>query len=436
VLYNSPVNLRSLLLPISVFLFCATLPGQKTNQSKLSYKLLSVHVKGQNQFKEDQIVAASGLKLGQFAGEEEFKQASQKLGETGLFTNLTYSYHYSTAGCDLELQVAENDKLVPILFDNFVWFTDDDLLKMLRARLPLFDGRVPPGGNLTDQISGALTALLSERKIFGEVQYLGFGPLDGPIESYAYSVKLHPVVVRNMDFPGAAPDEIPALQAAARPLSGQEYLRTRMRVQERLNFLPVYRSRGYLRAKFEDAQAKVAEDGSQTLVDVSFPVTPGLQYKLTDLQFAGNTVFAPDQLRPLVRLKNSEPANAVQLSEDVEQIEKLYGTKGYLAAHITPTPTMDDAGSSVHYQLAVSEGDLYHMGELSIDGIPLENAKKMIAQWQLKKGDPYDASYLAKFFKIMYHDVGLRVPYNVIPKQEVNQTDKTVSVALHFVPKG
>ena len=130
---------RRILFFLTVFFlaFCACLSGQSAGKAKLSYKLLSVHVRGLNQFKEDQIVAASGLKLGQFAGEEEFKQAANKLGETGLFTDLTYSYQYSSAGCNLELQVAENEKLVPITFENLVWFSDDELLGLLRARLPL-----------------------------------------------------------------------------------------------------------------------------------------------------------------------------------------------------------------------------------------------------------------------------------------------------------
>jgi outer membrane protein assembly factor BamA len=435
-LYNSAVIRSGFLLLTSFLLFCGIVVPQSPAKTKLSYKLLSVRVKGQSQFKEDQIIAASGLKLGQYAGEDEFKQASQRLGETGLFTNLTYSYHYSNAGCDLELQVAENDKLVPILFDNFVWFSDEELTGLLRRRLPLFDGRVPTGGNLTDQVSAALTAILGERKISGQVEYLAFGPVGDEIDSYAYKVSLHPVVVRNMDFPGAAADEIPALQAAAKSLAGQDYLRTKLRVQERLNLLPVYRSRGYLRAKFGDTVAKVAEDGAQTLVDVSFPVTPGLEYKLTNMQFAGNDVFSADQLRGLIHLKNGEPANAVELSDDLDAIRKLYGTKGYLAARVDPNADMDDAMSTVSYRLSVTEGDQYRMGELSIDGLPLDNAKRMAAQWQLKKGDPYDASYLPKFFQIMYHDVGLRVPYNVIPRQEVNTEEKTVSVALHFVPKG
>jgi outer membrane protein assembly factor BamA len=434
-LYTSPVKrfvFGSLLL---IRLLCCGVCAQSPAKSKLSYKLLSIHVNGLSHFKEDQVVAASGLKLGQFAGEAEFQQAVQKLGETGLFANLAYKYQYSTAGCNLDLQVAENNKLVPITFDNFVWFSDDELINLLRSRLPLFDGRVPAGGNLSDQLAKALKQILDDKKIFGEANYFPAAELNGPVTSYVYKVDLHPVVVRNMDFPGAAAAELSALQAAAKPLSGQDYLRTKMQVQERLNLLPVYLARGYLKAKFSDAQAKVAEDGAQTLVDVSFPVVAGLQYKIVQTEWAGNSVFGTDKLQSLIHLKAGEPANAVQLADDLEQIHKLYGTKGYLFAHADPTPEMDDAAATVSYQLSVTEGDQYRMGELTIDGIPQANAAKMAEQWQLKKGDPFDDSYLQRFFKIMYHDVGLKVPYNIIPKQSVNQQDKTVSVALHFVPK-
>jgi len=242
-LYNSLVirsTWRPLTLLILLSLLCTADFAQSGSKSKLSYKLLSIHVKGLTRFNQDQVVAASGLRLGQFAGESDFKQTAKRLGETGLFTELTYSYQYSTAGCNLELQVTENDKLVPVLFDNFVWFSDDELISLLHARLPLFDGHLPLGGNLGDQISEALNSILAERKISGQVEYLPSAPENGPIESYVYRISFRPVLVRNMQFPGAAPAEGPALQEVAKPLAGQAYLRKKMRVKERLNFLPVY----------------------------------------------------------------------------------------------------------------------------------------------------------------------------------------------------
>ena len=409
--------------------------GWSQNKAQLSFKLLSVHVKGLQHLAEDKVVAVSGLQLGRNVTEQDFQQAVQKLAETGLFTDVAYKYDYTTAGCNLDLQVSENEKLVPILFDNFVWFSDDQLLSLLRTRVPLFDSKLPLSGGLPDQVADVLNAILAERKIAGHAEGMQAASLGGPIDAYTYTVKFHPVIIRNMDFPGAAPAEIPALQAAAKPISGQEYLRSAMRPHEKLDLLPVYLTRGYLKAQCSDSQAKIVSDGPRTVVDVSFPVQPGIQYRVTQVRWTGFTAFPEDKLQPLIHLKPGQSANAVQLDSDLEAVQKLYGTKGYLMASVKPVSTLDDSAATVAYELNVNEGDQFRMGELTVDGIDQAAAEKLIAQWQIKRGDVFDASYLQQFFQVMYHDIGLSRSYSVVPKQNVDRQSKTVNVALHFVPR-
>jgi len=435
-LYNSRVSCRQVASLLLLFVLGVASSGQKTAKANLSYKLLRIHVKGTSQIQEAEVIAASGLKLGQYASENDFKQAIEMLGNTGLFTDLTYSYHYSPDGCDLEIQTTENAELLPIIFDNFVWFSDDELIAQLHHHLPLFSGRLPVNGDLADQLTDSLNAMLDQRKILGKAGYFRGAKENGPIELYVYKVNSHPIIIRNMDFPGASAAELPQLQAAVKSLAGQEYLRTRMLAQEQSSLLPVYLAHGYLKASFSSGQVKVVQDGPRTLVDLSFPVDPGTQYKLGGIEWQGNSVVAAEKLEELVHLKAGEAANAVQLNDDLDVVKKLYGSKGYLFARIDTVPMMDDAQFTVNYQLKVTEGDLYRMGNLELDGLDADASQKMVAQWQMKRGEPYDNTYLRKFFSLMYRDVGLRHPYNVVPKELVNQQDKTVSVALHFMPKG
>jgi outer membrane protein insertion porin family len=429
------VGRRSISILLLVLLLCALSFGQSAGKAKLSYKLIAVHVKGVNHYKEDQIVSAAGLHLGQMVAENDFKAAIDRLGSTGLFNDVAYSYQYSTAGCNLEIQLTENDKLAPVVFDNFVWFSDDELFSLLRSHLPLFEDKLPLGGSLSDQVSDALNEILVERNIGGKAEYIRGAAMNGPVDSYIYKVSFHPVVVQSIEFPGAAQTEVPALQAAGKQVLGKNYLRSEMEPQEKYSLLPVYLARGYLKVHFEEARPKVVSDGPQTMVDVSFPVTPGTQYKLTGIEWTGNTAFPTDQLQKLVPLKTGEPANAVQLQQDIEAVQKLYGTKGYLAAQVHPDPAMDDTQATVHYTLNVREGDVYRMADLEIDGVADDVVKRMTTQWQMKKGDPFDDSYLSRFFSSMYRDATLSRSLNVAPKRIVNQSDKTVSVVLHFVPK-
>lgn len=429
------MNHRTASFLLALFLYSTVALAQNSGNARTSYKLLSIHIKGLSHFKEEQIVAASGLSRGQMAGEDDFKQALQRLGDTGLFSNLTYSYRYTDAGCNLEFQVEESDKFVPAAFDNFVWFADQELIDLVHARVPLFEGKLPLSGSMPDRVSDALNAILAERKIPGQVEYLEDAPINGPIDSYVYKITFHAVTIRNSDFPGAAPAEVSALQAAAKQIAGKDYMRSAMREQEQFSLLPVYFSRGYLKAAFADSRPTIVQDGAQTLVDVSFPVTPGIQYKVADVEWAGNAMFPAAQLQPLLHLKTGEPANAVQLDDDLRAVQKLYGTKGYLAAHVQPKPTMDDAAATVRYQLNVAEGDQYHMGDLKIDGLAEETIGRLTKQWQMKKGDVFDESYVMRFFSTIFADAQLGRSYNVVPKQSVDGQSKTVTVYLHFVPK-
>jgi len=176
-------------------------------------------------------------------------------------------------------------------------------------------------------------------------------------------------------------------------------------------------------------------DGPRTLVDINLPVHPGIQYKLKRIAWTGNAVFPADKLQPLIHLKPGDLANAVQLDQDLDAVRKVYGAKGYLTARVQPVPTMDDAQAMVIYDLNVAEGDQYQMGDLEIDGIEQPAIQRIIDEWQMKKGDPYDNTYFPRFFQFIYRDTTLSRSYNIAHKETLNPQDKTVTLALHFVPK-
>lgn len=416
-----------------------TTPRRSAKQvSTSSFTLVSVKVTGSQRYASQEIVGATGLQTGQTVSENDFKLASQRLGETGAFTNVTYSYQYSGEGAKLELQVSDRDRdqFVPAYFDNFVWFSDQELMSKLRSRVPLFQGRLPLDGKLADQVSDALQALLIEGNVQGHVDYLRSGPETGPIDAFLFSVSGQTIRIRNAEFSGAGPGELPLLQAASAKLQGRDYLRSILRVQADKNFLPIYLARGYLKASFADSQAKVVRQSEQeTDVDLTFAVDPGRQYKATEIQLSGSKVLPADKLRELVRQQLGQPTNAIQLADDIEAMKKLYGTHGYMAAVIQLTPSMDDASSTVSYQVQVHEGDLYHMGDLDIQDLDSHDSGRVAAKWALAKGDPYDSSYPKRFVDAVLKDVLVTGEWNVSIHETPEADDKSVDVTVRFERK-
>jgi outer membrane protein assembly factor BamA len=172
-------------------------------------------------------------------------------------------------------------------------------------------------------------------------------------------------------------------------------------------------------------------------VDAIVPVTPGKIYLTSGLEWKGNSAIATGQLAPLVRLPMGQPADAVRLLHDIENVSKLYRSRGYMMAQIKPEAQFDDGKtendkSTVRYDLSVVEGDLYRMGELEITGLDTQARAKMVAAWTLRTGEPYNADYPKKFLE----DTGSLLPRGVQWATTVHESpdakDKTVDVEIHF----
>jgi outer membrane protein insertion porin family len=229
--------------------------------------------------------------------------------------------------------------------------------------------------------------------------------------------------------------ELPLLQEAAKRLVNSDYTRTVIANEERIGFQPIYLQRGHLKANFEETQVKIAQETEEeTAVDVTIAVTPGLQYKLADISWVGNSAFPALQLQGLILLKAGEPANAVELDKDLRMVARLYGTKGYMAPEITPSAVMDDSASTVHYDIHVHEGDVYKMGELEIRGLDEKTKNKLVFDWKLGEGQIYDSSYVQRFLAESTKDLPVDTKWTTDVHEAVND-DKTVDITLSYSAK-
>jgi outer membrane protein assembly factor BamA len=430
---------RFRIIHLVLLLACCSLVSAQTRKPSKplppsAFKLISIKVSGTKRYSPDKVIAASGLQIGQTVSEDDFKLVSRHLGETGAFSDVAYAFQFSPEGTKLELQVTDADRFVPACFDNWVWFSDEELLNDIRAQVPLFDGELPVAGDLPDQVSNALQALLIEHKIEGRVDYLRTTHQDGPIEGFVFTVTGPDIRIAKVDFTGAAPTELPLLQTAARKMLDEEFLRSTLRIQADKDLLPIYLERGYLKAAFSEIQPKVVrESPPEVTVGVTFAVDPGRQYKTTEIQLSGNQAFPNDKLRQLIHQQLGQPANAVQLENDLAAIKKLYGTRGYMAASTQALAETDDAQSTVKYMLQVQEGGVFQMGDLDIRGVDKRAMGRLFTDWKLLAGDTYDSSYPQRFLKEAASD--FLGEWNITINESLNDKDKTVDVTLRFESK-
>jgi len=409
-----------------------------------AYKLIALKVTGTARYTDKEILAASGLQIGQNAADGDFKEAARRLGDSGLFSDVVYSYSSSGAGVRLELQLADTDKskLVPAHFENFVWFTDDELRTALQRHVPLFKQLLPVAGNLPDRVSEALQAILTEKQFPGRVDFLRKeDELDGALNAIVYRVEEVSIRIRGVEFPGASPEQTALLTTAARRLMGAEYGRTSLAAVAKFDLLPVYLQRGYLKAAFGPPDARVvpqpspaadAQGPAELQVDAIIPVKPGKVYSTSSVDWKGNSAITTEEVAPLLHLPPGQPADAVRLLRDIENVSKLYRSRGYMTVQIKPDAQLDDEKSTVHYGLNIVEGDLYKMGELEILGLDTQAKARMQAAWTLREGQPYNADYPEKFRDDTRQLVPRGVRWNVSIHETLDAKDKTVDVEIRF----
>jgi outer membrane protein insertion porin family len=438
-----------LVLCLSLLLSAAAGQKQSTSVGKASaapYKLIALKVTGTARYTDTEILAASGLQMGQNAADGDFKEAVQRLGDSGLFSNVVYSYSSSSAGVRLELQLADVDKnkLVPAQFENFVWFTDDELLTALQRSVPLFKQLLPLTGNLTERVSEALQALLTAKQFPGRVDFLrNAEESSDTLNAIVYRVEEVTIRIRGVEFPGASPEQTALLTTAARSLTGAEYLRSSLAAVAKFDLLPVYLQRGYLKAAFGPSDARVvpqppaadAQAASELQVDAIVPVTPGRIYSTSSVDWKGNSAIAISEVAPLIHMPAGQPADAVRLLRDLESVDKLYRSRGYMTVQVKPDAQFDDEKSTVHYDLSIVEGDLYKMGELEIAGLDTQAKARMQAAWHLPEGQPYNADYPRKFVDDTEQLLPRAVRWAVSIHESLDAKDKTVDVEIRFKPQ-
>ena len=394
---------------------------------------MAVSVTGTTRFTPDEIIAATGLRIGAPATDDDFKKVIEEFGESGLFADASYSYSFSPAGTKLSLQLADKQNLVPVRFENFVWLSDEELLRKLHEHLPLFKGEAPAQGSLADRISDVLQAVLLEHASSGVVDYIRVEKENGPVEALLYRVNNVTIRVRNIEFPGAGADELAALTSAVAPLIDRNYVRSDLMNFTESRLRPIYLEKGFLKANFAEPHTSVVhENTDETLVDVALPVQPGTQYKLGAIEWTGNKAFSADKLQSLVTLTAGKPVNANRLKTDLDQVRKLYGTKGYMEASVEPEPEFDDAAATVTYRLRVNEGEVFRMGDLDIRGLDPKVADHLEQGWKLRPGDPYNQSYPDQFADESLKRMASNMNWAVTVHEAVNSKDKTVDVTLNY----
>ena len=358
------------------------------------WRLTKVNFEGLKSQPPEKMIAASGLQIGQTVDFEMIKASSQRLSQTGLFGKVAYRYRYSTTQIELTFELEEKTTgKKRCQFDNFVWFSDREIVEAVKRDIPEFDGAILVSDFVGEEVKKSLSRLLQEKKIAGEV---GF-EMDDQL-SYVFKVKGANLPICDFQFPGAK-DEMkkPLLEVLQQQFKNQ-YSKSEVGAYVKYALIPVYNQHGYLKAAIQQPQSSLSASGPcANAIVVTFAVEEGLQYRWADPVWSGNQAYAAPELNAALVLKPGDVADSTKIEKGWGEARGVYGKKGRLKARFRPEPVFDDARQTVTYQVAVIDGPEYRMGQVTIMGLPEDEAARVKAAWGLKAGEVFDTSYFTVF---------------------------------------
>jgi outer membrane protein insertion porin family len=382
---------------ISACLFCTVLTvcHVAAQTAPPPFIVAEVHASGSHRYSDAQIAATAGLKPGDPVDRDKLQEISEELAQLGVFSrvNFRFTAKNNRATINFDLQDAP---VVPVMFENFPWFTDQEFSDEIRHAVALFDGTAPRGGFLVDEITAALSSKLASRGIKGDVEHTLVMQPSSDAEIMEFRQNGPSFTVSSVQFNDFTAQNSEKLHDRVSDLIGKKFSRFAIELFENEQMKPIYLAAGELRVKFAAPVVHFKGDGTQTssTVDVQIPIEPGPVFRLSSITWSGNMAIDEAALSRLVTLKAGDLADGMRLAAGWQQVELEYGHRGYLETKVTPLPQYDDASGTVRYNVTIAEGPQYRMGELVITGLSVDGERALRNNWRLAPGQVFDKTFL------------------------------------------
>ncbi len=384
--------LISVCFSLAVLAACLPAPAQT---APASFVVAEVHASGSHRYSDAQIAATAGLKPGDPISNQTLQDISDELAQLGVFSRVNFRFTAKNNRATVNFEL-EDAPIVPVMFENFPWFTDQELSDEIRRAVPLFDGGAPRGGSLIDEITAVLSARLASRGIKANIEHTLVTEAYSDEEIMQFRQDGVDFKIASLSFSDSAAQNSEKIRDRMSDLVGKKFSRFAIELFENERVRPMYLSAGQIRVKFGAPVVHLNDDGQQgeSAVDVQIPIEPGQVFRLSSAAWSGNMVIDDAGLSRLVSVKPGELADGMKLASGWQQIELEYGHRGYLDAKVTPVPKFDDASGTVRCDVNIMEGPQYHMGELVITGLSLDGERRLRNAWRLAPGQVFDKTFL------------------------------------------
>jgi outer membrane protein insertion porin family len=206
-----------------------------------------------------------------------------------------------------------------------------------------------------------------------------------------------------------------------------------------------YRDKGYFRALTGEPETNVRNAGginpftlhpsTGKRVDILIPIEEGERYKLGGITFTGNKAFSNNKaLRAQFAMKDGEYFNATLFGKGLQQLQKAYGSQGYINMVAVPSPRTDEAKKLVYLDIDIDEGKRFYISRIEFTGNTLTRDKVIRREILVEEGQVYNSQLvdlsLLRLNQLNYFDT-LKSEQDVESRQNADAGTVDLLIKLH-----
>jgi outer membrane protein insertion porin family len=163
---------------------------------------------------------------------------------------------------------------------------------------------------------------------------------------------------------------------------------------------------------------------------ITIKIQEGKKYLVGGVSIQGNKDIPESDLRP--KIKASLPGNVFSqdaLKDDVMAVQGVYFDRGYIAAKVLDTTSLNNTTGNIDIVLSIEENEIFYVNKVKIQGNVKTKDVVIRREMRLKPGDRFDGDKLRRS-KERLQNLGYfeEISYDTADSSEANKKDLIVDV--------
>ncbi len=403
-------------------------------------KVASIEIRGNKKIELPAIEGRLTLKTGDPYTPENARGQIKILYETGYFEDVQVETETGANGVAVAFLVREKPFITEIVFDGNQELSDDKLKEKITIKSQAFldqqqakesaekirlayqeDGffncLVIPIVQTLDEDRKRLTFFVKEGDK-AKVKTVIFDGLRGSTKDEMFKV----MATREwIPWYGLLTQlKLPSFLSDAGVLKREEMNNDVERIKE------ILLNKGYLNAQVGLPIVELSED--KKWFNVSYTVSEGEPFTVSEVGFRGNTVFEESELREKLKIKEGEIFQRQKIRDEITRLNDMYGSKGYAFADVSPNVTPNTEDKTAAITLTIKEGEMMRIRQININGN--EKTKDNVVRRELRvdEQDVIDTPSLKRSFQRL-NNLNFFETVEILPQQvEADKVDLNVKV--------